>query len=113
MFELKTLHSDAIPAAVAKAERYRFLNDASAAESICQLFEESKLWYFSYAAQPFRLGQAFGSLGREEERALMGPDPWPYNVSDNLPSLQILADYAYEQGLIAKRVEIESLFYGA
>ena len=36
MFELKTLHADAIPAAIAKAERYRFLNDASAAESICR-----------------------------------------------------------------------------
>lgn len=80
------------------------------AEKVRQLFEESKLWYFNYAAQPLRLGQAFGSLAREEERALMGPDPWPYNVSDNLVSLRILAEYAYEQGLTGRRVDIESLF---
>ena len=36
MFELKTLHKDAIPAAIAKAERYRFINDPNAAESICR-----------------------------------------------------------------------------
>ncbi len=36
MFKLKVLHKDAIPAAIEKAERYRFLRDSSAAESICR-----------------------------------------------------------------------------
>jgi hypothetical protein len=35
VFELKPLSADAIDAALAKAERYRFLNEASEAESIC------------------------------------------------------------------------------
>jgi hypothetical protein len=35
MFELKTLHKDAIPAALEKANRYRLLNEPGAAESIC------------------------------------------------------------------------------
>lgn len=34
MFELKPLHTDAIPAALEKAERYRLLNEPGAAESI-------------------------------------------------------------------------------
>ena len=34
--ELKPLHQDAIPAALAKAERYRLLNEPFQAESICQ-----------------------------------------------------------------------------
>lgn len=33
--ELKPLHRDAIESALAKAERYRFLNEPSEAESIC------------------------------------------------------------------------------
>jgi hypothetical protein len=33
--ELKPLHRDAIDSALAKAERYRFLNEPSEAESIC------------------------------------------------------------------------------
>jgi hypothetical protein len=35
MYELKPITRDAIPAALAKAERYRLLNDPAAAESIC------------------------------------------------------------------------------
>jgi tetratricopeptide (TPR) repeat protein len=34
--ELKSLHKDAIPAALAKAERYRLLNEPRQSESICQ-----------------------------------------------------------------------------
>jgi hypothetical protein len=35
MFDLKTLSKDGIPAALAKAERYRLLNEPGEAESIC------------------------------------------------------------------------------
>ncbi len=35
MFELKPLHKEAVPAALAKAERYRLLNEPGQAESIC------------------------------------------------------------------------------
>ena len=36
MFELKPISKDAIPAALAKAERYRLLNEPMGAESICR-----------------------------------------------------------------------------
>jgi hypothetical protein len=35
MFDLKPLHLDAVPAALARAERYRLLNEPHEAESIC------------------------------------------------------------------------------
>jgi hypothetical protein len=35
-FELKRLHPDAVPRALAKAERYRLLNEPDQAESICR-----------------------------------------------------------------------------
>ena len=35
MFELKSLHQEAVPAALEKAKHYRLLNEAGAAESIC------------------------------------------------------------------------------
>lgn len=35
MFELKSLHKEAIPAALEKAKHYRLLNEPSAAQSIC------------------------------------------------------------------------------
>src|SRR5262245_38805470 len=36
MFDLKPLSREAIPAALAKAERYRLLNESEMAESICE-----------------------------------------------------------------------------
>ena len=36
MFDLKTISAEAIPEALAKAERYRLLNEPCEAESICQ-----------------------------------------------------------------------------
>jgi hypothetical protein len=36
MFELKAISEDAIPSALAKAERYRLLNEPGEAQSICQ-----------------------------------------------------------------------------
>lgn len=36
MLQLKPLSGDAIPSALAKADRYRLLNEAAAAESICE-----------------------------------------------------------------------------
>ena len=36
MFDLKTLRKDAVPAALAKAERYRLLNEPAESESICR-----------------------------------------------------------------------------
>lgn len=36
MFELKPLSKEALPAAIAKAERYRLLNESEMAESICE-----------------------------------------------------------------------------
>lgn len=36
MFELKAISAEAIPDALAKAERYRLLNEPAQAESICQ-----------------------------------------------------------------------------
>ena len=36
MFDLKRLSTSAIPSALAKAERYRLLNEPGEAESICE-----------------------------------------------------------------------------
>jgi hypothetical protein len=36
MFDLKSLHPDAIPAALEKAQRYRLLNEPEQAQSICE-----------------------------------------------------------------------------
>ena len=46
----------------------------------------------------------------EQERALFGPDHWPYGLGVNRPTLQAMLDYQLEQGLLARPVSLDELF---
>jgi 4,5-dihydroxyphthalate decarboxylase len=46
----------------------------------------------------------------EEERALLGPDPWPYGVEPNRVTLEAATQYSHEQGLSARKLAVEELF---
>ncbi|MGH9087065.1 MAG: 4,5-dihydroxyphthalate decarboxylase [Acidimicrobiales bacterium] len=43
-------------------------------------------------------------------RRLLGPDPWPYGVEPNRPTLEAFTRWAHEQGVAARRLEPEELF---
>jgi 4,5-dihydroxyphthalate decarboxylase len=45
-----------------------------------------------------------------ETMATMGRDFWKYGIAENRPEIEALTQYAYEQGLIERRVGIEELF---
>jgi len=47
---------------------------------------------------------------RPEERAIIGPDWYPYCITENRPSIEALLQYAHEHGLTARRVKLEELF---
>lgn len=46
----------------------------------------------------------------EEQRAVMGADPWRYGVRGNEKTLETLIRYGGEQGLLAKPVTFDDLF---
>jgi 4,5-dihydroxyphthalate decarboxylase len=46
----------------------------------------------------------------EEERAIIGPDWFPYGIGQNRESIEALLQYAHEHGLTARRVKLEELF---
>jgi 4,5-dihydroxyphthalate decarboxylase len=46
----------------------------------------------------------------EEQRAVMGPDPWKYGIKGNEKVLNTIIRYAGEQGLLKGKVTIEDLF---
>jgi 4,5-dihydroxyphthalate decarboxylase len=46
-----------------------------------------------------------------EQRALMGDHYWPYNIEDNIPTLEALTLFAHQQGLTPHRVDYHSLFH--
>jgi 4,5-dihydroxyphthalate decarboxylase len=43
-------------------------------------------------------------------RELAGEDFWPYGVEPNRPTLEAFAQYAFEQGVTARRMPVEDLF---
>src|SRR5215475_9747567 len=46
----------------------------------------------------------------KETMAVMGPDFWKYGVQENMPEIEALTQYAYEQGLIERKPAVEELF---
>ena len=46
----------------------------------------------------------------EEQRSIMGPDPWKYGIKGNEKVLNTLIRYAQEQGLILNEVNLADLF---
>jgi 4,5-dihydroxyphthalate decarboxylase len=46
-----------------------------------------------------------------ETRAIMGDDFWKYGVAENLPEIDALTQYAFEQGLVDRLVKVEELFH--
>jgi 4,5-dihydroxyphthalate decarboxylase len=42
--------------------------------------------------------------------ALLGPDPWPYGIDQNRPTLEAFLRWAHEQGVAERALEPEDLF---
>ena len=54
-----------------------------------------------------------GALGARERRAragLIGADFWPYGIERNRRTLETFLEYAFEQGVCARRLTLEELF---
>ena len=46
----------------------------------------------------------------QSTRTLMGEDFWRYGVKENMPELEALTQYSFEQGLSSRKVSVEELF---
>ncbi|WP_157186737.1 ABC transporter substrate-binding protein [Nocardia jiangxiensis] len=67
---------------------------------------QERLWStsVSYVTLPWLLSAV------EEQTAVMGPDPWPYGIEANLPTLTTLLRYMTEQGLLWDDLPLDSYF---
>jgi hypothetical protein len=91
--ELKPLSRDAIDAALAKAERYRFLNEPGEAESIClDILAVDKSNQPARVTLLLALTDQFGAVADAHQRA-----------RDALTALDSEYDKAYYAGIIAER----------
>jgi len=80
-------------------------------ESLTLAFEEAKQLAFQRLANPRNVPLAFFRSYWEEEKTLLGPDPWEYGLSDlNKRNYDTLVGYVHDQVLIGPRPRLEDLF---
>ena len=84
--------------------------DGEVALQLVRAFEDAKQQAYKYWADHRRSSLAWFGAEQEEERAVLGPDPWPYSVEKNRVVLETLLDYAFEQRLADRRLEINEIF---
>ena len=87
--------------------------DPWVAVSLLQAFQRSKELCYRRLKDPRNLALVWAGDLRQQQEALFGPDPWPYNLDDNRPALEAIVRYAFDQGLITKTPRIEELFFPA
>ncbi|MEM4092560.1 MAG: hypothetical protein QW837_05855 [Conexivisphaerales archaeon] len=83
-------------------------------KSLLDAFRDAKKWWYDYIYnvewQTNQLFFAWFNDMLEEERQIMGYDPYPYNIIDNRSVITTLIGYMHEQGLIKKAPLLEELF---
>jgi 4,5-dihydroxyphthalate decarboxylase len=80
-------------------------------ESLTLAFEEAKQLAFKRVVNPRNVPLAFWRTYWEEERAMLGDDPWQYGLSDlNKRNYDTLVGYVHDQVLDGKRPQLEDLF---
>jgi 4,5-dihydroxyphthalate decarboxylase len=80
------------------------------ATALRDAFETAKRQTYAFYEQPYRTSLAWGGWLWEEERAVLGPDPWPHTVRDNVRDLELLMTWSVEQGLMKGVLPVASLF---
>ncbi|HTP82657.1 MAG TPA: ABC transporter substrate-binding protein [Alphaproteobacteria bacterium] len=81
------------------------------AANLFQAFEQAKALAMKRMENPRIAPLAWYRCAWEEQEAILGPDPWAYGLTgQNRKTLETLAGYSHEQGLIRRRPALEELF---
>ncbi len=81
------------------------------AESLYAAFEEAKRIGYQRASDPRLTPLAFFEAAWEDQRDLLGPDPWEYGLSEaNRRNLETVLRYTREQGRISREPLLSELF---
>ena len=80
-------------------------------EKLCEAFETAKQLAYRRLENVRVVTLPWFGAHWEDERALFGPDPWAYGLGEtNRKTLETVIRYVHEQGLIPRRVPVDSLF---
>jgi 4,5-dihydroxyphthalate decarboxylase len=82
-----------------------------AATELVKAFEQAKQLAYKRAANPRMVPLAWMRTAWEEERELLGPDPWEYGLTaTNRRNLETILGYVHQQGLIGAKMPLDELF---
>jgi 4,5-dihydroxyphthalate decarboxylase len=81
--------------------------------NVVQAFRRSKSRAWKQMEDPRRVSLAWFREALEEQREILGPDPWPYDLSSNHKTLAALCTYAHEQALTSTLLTPEELFHAS
>jgi len=81
------------------------------AQSLVRAFEEAKQTAYARLENPRIVPLAFYRTAWEDQRALLGPDPWEYGLGPrNRENLETMIRYVHTQGLTDRAMPIEETF---
>jgi 4,5-dihydroxyphthalate decarboxylase len=82
-----------------------------AAVSLVKAFEKAKNITYRRVANPRITPLAWVRTAYEEERKILGPDPWVYGLGElNRKNLETIIRYCHQQGMIRRPLPVEELF---
>ena len=80
-------------------------------QSLTKAFDEAKKLAYKRLINPRIVPLAWYQTAWEEEREILGSDPWEYGLSPiNRKNLETLIGYVHQQGLTDRRMSLEELF---
>ena len=78
--------------------------------NVMAAFDQAKEICMEYYDDPNWSRFVWGRQLFEEERAVLGDDPWPHGVKKNRANLARFIGYSLDQGLLDRKLEVEELF---
>jgi 4,5-dihydroxyphthalate decarboxylase len=81
------------------------------AVSALQGLQKAKELCYRRMQDPRNLALVWVQELMQEQEAVFGKDPWPYNLEDNRKALEAAVRYVFDQGMITQRPKIEELFF--
>jgi 4,5-dihydroxyphthalate decarboxylase len=84
--------------------------EPSLPKAIMKCYAQANELSAGYFADPGWSRLVWGRHYFEEERALLGADPWPIGLKANYKNLKRFIEYSYDQNLLDSRISVESLF---
>ncbi len=80
------------------------------AASIWQAFGKAKAACYEYCSDQRKSSLAWFGHAWDEQKAILGADPWPYTLEENRKPLETLCRYLLEDGLITRLPRLADLF---